>query len=139
MVFCSILSENHEKSKKMKKIISLLLIVALFCSCNEYQKALKSEDVAVKFDMGTKLYDAGKYAKAIRIFEQIAPAYRGKPQAEKLLSNWSLIRRRLVCSRKHIILYLLSMEFTNPRYAFKVNELESECANPENSDFCRNP
>lgn len=68
----------------MKKIISLLLIVALFCSCNEYQKALKTEDVAVKFDMGTKLYDTGKYAKAIRIFEQIAPAYRGKPQAEKL-------------------------------------------------------
>ena len=68
----------------MKKIISVLLIVAFFCSCNEYQKALKTEDVAVKFDMGTKLYDTGKYAKAIRIFEQIAPAYRGKPQAEKL-------------------------------------------------------
>jgi outer membrane protein assembly factor BamD len=28
--------------------------------------------------MATKLYDAGKYSKAIRIFEQIAPAYRGK-------------------------------------------------------------
>ena len=68
----------------MKKIISLLLLVAVFSSCNEYQKALKSEDVAVKFDMATKLYDAGKYSKAIRIFEQIAPAYRGKPQAEKL-------------------------------------------------------
>lgn len=68
----------------MKKIISLLLLVAVFSSCNEYQKALKTEDVAVKFDMATKLYDAGKYSKAIRIFEQIAPAYRGKPQAEKL-------------------------------------------------------
>jgi outer membrane protein assembly factor BamD len=68
----------------MKKIISLLLLVALFCSCNEYQKALKTEDVAVKFEMATKLYDAGKYSKAIRLFEQIAPAYRGKPQAEKL-------------------------------------------------------
>ena len=68
----------------MKKIISLLLLVAIFSSCNEYQKALKSEDVAVKFEMATKLYDSGKYTKAIRIFEQIAPAYRGKPQAEKL-------------------------------------------------------
>lgn len=68
----------------MKKIISLLLLVVLFSSCNEYQKALKTEDVAVKFEMATKLYDAGKYSKAIRIFEQIAPAYRGKPQAEKL-------------------------------------------------------
>ena len=68
----------------MKKIISLLLLVALFCSCSEYQKALKTEDVAVKYDMATKLYDAGKYSKAIRLFEQIAPSYRGKPQAEKL-------------------------------------------------------
>lgn len=68
----------------MKKIISLLLVVTLFYSCGEYQKALKTEDVAVKFDMATKLYDAGNYSKAIRLFEQITPAYRGKPQAEKL-------------------------------------------------------
>ena len=68
----------------MKKILSLLLVVILFYSCNEYQNALKSEDVSVKFDMGSKLYEAGKYSKAIRIFEQLAPAYRGKPQAEKL-------------------------------------------------------
>ncbi|WP_291099994.1 MULTISPECIES: outer membrane protein assembly factor BamD [unclassified Flavobacterium] len=68
----------------MKKIISLLLVVTLFYSCGEYQKALKTEDVAIKFDMATKLYDAGNYSKAIRLFEQITPAYRGKPQAEKL-------------------------------------------------------
>ena len=68
----------------MKKIVSLLILIALFTSCNEYQKALKKDDVAVKFEMATKLYDAGKYSKAIRLFEQIAPAYRGKPQAEKL-------------------------------------------------------
>ncbi|WP_413998478.1 outer membrane protein assembly factor BamD [Flavobacterium sp. W1B] len=68
----------------MKKIISLLLVLVLFISCGEYQKALKNEDVAVKFEMGSSLYEAGKYSKAIRLFEQIAPAYRGKPQAEKL-------------------------------------------------------
>jgi outer membrane protein assembly factor BamD len=73
-----------KKIKKMKKIVSLLLFVILFSSCSEYQKALKNEDVAIKFEMGTKLYDAGEYTKAIRLFEQIAPAYRGKPQAEKL-------------------------------------------------------
>jgi outer membrane protein assembly factor BamD len=68
----------------MKKIVSLLLFVILFSSCSEYQKALKKEDVGVKFEMVTKLYDSGSYTKAIRLFEQIAPAYRGKPQAEKL-------------------------------------------------------
>ncbi len=68
----------------MKKIISLLLVVIVFASCGEYQNALKNEDVGVKFEMATKLYDAGSYSKAIRLFEQIAPSYRGKPQAEKL-------------------------------------------------------
>ena len=72
-----------------KKIVSLFLLVVLFASCGEYQKALKSEDVAVKFDMASKLYDAGKYNDAIRLIEQIAPAYRGKPQAEKLFYMFS--------------------------------------------------
>ncbi len=68
----------------IKKIALLLLVVTLFYSCNEYQKALKNEDVAIKFNMATQLYDAGKYSKSIRLFEQIATSYRGKPQAEKL-------------------------------------------------------
>lgn len=73
----------------MKKIVSLLVLVALFTSCNEYQKALKKEDIAAKFEIGTKMYEAGKYSKAIRLFEQIAPQYRGKPQAEKLFYMFS--------------------------------------------------
>jgi outer membrane protein assembly factor BamD len=67
-----------------KKIVALLLMLVLLVSCSEYQKALKSEDVSVKYEMATKLYDAGKYNDAIRLIEQITPTYRGKPQAEKL-------------------------------------------------------
>jgi outer membrane protein assembly factor BamD len=73
----------------MKKIISLLLLVVLFSSCNEYQKALKSEDVSLKFSMADSLYKQAKYSKAIRLFEQIAPQYRGKPQAEKMFYMFS--------------------------------------------------
>lgn len=73
----------------MKKIVSLLLLVVLLTSCNEYQKALKNEDISVKYEMGTKLYEAGKYSKAIRLFEQVATTYRGKPQAEKLFYMFS--------------------------------------------------
>jgi len=85
---------GHEIKKNIiivsKKIVSLLLLLVVFASCSEYQKALKSEDVAVKFETATKLYDAGKYADAIRLIEQIAPAYRGKPQAEKLFYMFSM-------------------------------------------------
>ena len=88
-------SKIHEIQNKnsiiilSKKLLSLFLLVVLFASCSEYQKALKTEDVAVKFEMATKLYDTEKYNDAIRLIEQIAPAYRGKPQAEKLFYMFS--------------------------------------------------
>lgn len=68
----------------MNKIIYVFLLVVLFSSCSEYQKAVKSEDVAVKLTAATNKYEAGKYEKAIRLFEQIAPVYRGKPEAENM-------------------------------------------------------
>ena len=73
----------------MKKFLAIIALIVVFSSCNEYQKALKSEDVSVKFEQATKLYDAGKYSKAIRLFEQIAPSYKGKPQAEKMFYMYS--------------------------------------------------
>lgn len=38
----------------------------------------------MKYEVGEKLYEKGKYSKAIRLFEQIAPSYRGKDQAQKM-------------------------------------------------------
>jgi outer membrane protein assembly factor BamD len=68
----------------MKKFLTLFAVIVFLSSCSDYQKALKSEDIAVKFVAGTKMYEAKKYGKAIRIFEQIAPAYKGKPTAERM-------------------------------------------------------
>jgi outer membrane protein assembly factor BamD len=71
-----------------KKVL-LLLFVILAGSCSEYQAALKSEDIAVKFAESEKQYAAGKYSKAIILFEQMATEYRGKPQAEKMFYMYS--------------------------------------------------
>lgn len=68
----------------MRKILSILLLSLIFSSCSEFQKALKTEEIGVKYDVATKQYDKGNYMKAIRLFEQIAPTYRGRPQAEKM-------------------------------------------------------
>ncbi|RAR75448.1 outer membrane protein assembly factor BamD [Flavobacterium aciduliphilum] len=73
----------------MNKIVSLIVVVVFFSSCSEYQKALKSDDIAVKYEVSTKMYDKGKYQRAIRLFEQITPSYKGKPQAEKLFYMFS--------------------------------------------------
>ncbi|TYB79663.1 outer membrane protein assembly factor BamD [Bizionia myxarmorum] len=68
----------------MNKFLYIILTCTLLSSCGEYQKALKSTDTATKYTVGEKLYNEGKYAKANKLFEQILPSYRGKPQAEKL-------------------------------------------------------
>ena len=68
----------------MKKFIYLITLVILSSACSDYQKALKSDDVELKAAAATKQFEKGKYNKAIRIFEQVGPAYKGKPQAEKL-------------------------------------------------------
>jgi outer membrane protein assembly factor BamD len=73
----------------MKKFFYILLVFTVLSSCSEYQKVLKSEDIASKFKMGEDFYNAGEYAKANRLFAQIVPEYRGKPQAEKLMYLYS--------------------------------------------------
>ncbi len=68
----------------MKKFLSILVLTIFVSACSEYQKAIKSDDAAVKFTEAERQYNKGKYTKAIRLFEVIAPTYRGKPQAEKM-------------------------------------------------------
>jgi outer membrane protein assembly factor BamD len=73
----------------MKHFIYILILLLTLSSCSEYQKALKSEDIAAKFTLGDSLYNQGKFAKANKLFAQIVPDYRGKPQAEKLMYLYS--------------------------------------------------
>ncbi len=73
----------------MKNLFYILIIFTVLSSCSEYQKALKSEDVATKFKMGEELYNEGEFAKANKLFALIVPNYRGKPQAEKLMYLYS--------------------------------------------------
>lgn len=77
----------------MKHIIITILAVLTLASCGEYQKVLKNDDVEKKYSLGVEYYEQAesdskranaKYRKAIRLFEQILPQYRGKPQGEKL-------------------------------------------------------
>lgn len=67
----------------MKKGLLLLVAVAM-TACGEYQTALKSQDTVKKYSVAKSKYEAGKYSQALRLFDQIGPNYKGKPQAEKL-------------------------------------------------------
>ena len=81
--FCRMFSNN------MKLFFTVVCTTLLFGACSPYQKALKGDDVGVKFHFADSLYNAGKYKKGLKLMEQIVPVYRGKPQAEKLMFIYS--------------------------------------------------
>ena len=106
----------------MNKIISILILFVLLNSCNEYQKALKTENSATKYELANKLYDQEKYTKAIRLFEQIATSYRGKPQAEKL---FYLFSQAYYKSNQY---YLAAYQFESFVSNYPKSEKLEECA-----------
>lgn len=69
----------------MRFILVIIFSIFLLTSCNEYQKVLKNEDVKAKYDLAEKYYNDGDYRRAVRLFEQIAPKYIGKPQGERVM------------------------------------------------------
>lgn len=73
----------------MYKFFYILLVAVILTNCSEYHKVLKAPDIGAKFKLGEQLYNEGKYEKANKLFAQIVPNYRGKPQAEKLMYLYS--------------------------------------------------
>ena len=68
----------------MNRFLTLLFVLFSMVSCNSFQKALKSTDIAEKNKVANELFEKQKYSKAIRLYEQIIPSYRGKPQGERM-------------------------------------------------------
>ncbi len=65
-------------------IFVLGAITLALSSCGEYQKVLSKGTPQQQYKMATNLYDTQKYNKAIRLFEKMAPFYKGKPQMERI-------------------------------------------------------
>lgn len=63
----------------------VLLILIALSSCGEFSKVLKSTDYDLKKTKAKEYYEAGKYAKASELLEQIIPRFRGTEEAEDLV------------------------------------------------------
>ena len=72
------------KLKGLGALVMLLLIM-MSSACSDYQKLLNSDDVSEKYKQAEVYYNNGEYRKANRLFEQIIPKYRGKPQAQRII------------------------------------------------------
>jgi outer membrane protein assembly factor BamD len=70
---------------RMKKTIQVVLLFAaifLVAGCSEYNKALKSSELSVKYEMATKLYEKEDYVRAIPLLEECIGLTRGTQKAE---------------------------------------------------------
>jgi outer membrane protein assembly factor BamD len=73
----------------MKNLFLLFISLLMLSSCSTYQDVLKSDDIKLKYTIADSLYKNGKYKKSLRLWEQIVPLYRGRPEAERVMYLYS--------------------------------------------------
>ena len=66
-------------------ILFSVILTSVATSCNSYQKMLNNPDVTAKYKAAEAYYNTGEYRRANRLYEQILPSYRGKPQAQRVI------------------------------------------------------
>ena len=71
---------------KITRFIPLaVILICVATSCNSYQKMLNNPDVVAKYKAAEAYYNTGEYRRANRLYEQILPSYRGKPQGQRVI------------------------------------------------------
>lgn len=103
-------------------IASFLAILISLSSCSEYQKALKSNDRALKYEMAMEYYESEDWNKALTLIEDILPLYKGTSKGEQLLYRFAYCHYNL----KDYI--LAGYYFRNFTQVFGNSELEEEAA-----------
>ncbi len=74
----------------MKYFLSIVLLSIFLSACSPFQKAYKSQDLSLKYNEAEKMYNKSKYSKAIKLFEQMAPEFKGKPQSENMFYMYAM-------------------------------------------------
>ena len=115
----------------MKNFLILFLLSFFTFSCTTYQKALKSEDTTFQYNVAVKMYEKGKFDKAIRLFEQIAPSYRGNPQSENM---FYLFSQSYYKSKQH---YLAAYQFEKFASSYPKSEKIEEASFLSAKSFSR--
>lgn len=70
--------------KRLTYFTSILLAFTALCSCNGYEKMLKSTDYDGKFDAAMQYYNEGRYSRARQLFENLTLYYHGNEHSEDI-------------------------------------------------------
>ncbi len=69
----------------MRRIILIITLFAfILTGCSEYQKLLKSDDIALKYKKAVEYYNNKQYVKAHTLLKALLPMYRGTVKAETI-------------------------------------------------------
>ena len=75
----------------MKKITTyiIILLAIFFASCDGYNRLLKSSNYELKLERANQYYQKGNYVKALALFEELIPVYKGSDKAEEIYYYFS--------------------------------------------------
>jgi len=109
---------------KAIKISGLILIfcAAVFSSCSDYNKILKSTDYNNKYDAAIKYYEKGDYSKSLGLLEELVSVYRGTEKGQKIMYYYAYAT---YFSSDYI---LAGYHFNNFVKTFPAAEKTEECA-----------
>lgn len=72
-------------NRRIPVIFALCLTTLLFVGCkSKFEKLRNSNNITVKYQEAVKLYEKGKYSKALILFDDLSNKYRGQAEAEDL-------------------------------------------------------
>lgn len=102
-------------------MIIFALIIIGFGSCSKYQKLLKSPDTELKYKKAIEYYNNEDYYRALQLFDNILPYYRGTSRAEIIAYYYSMCH---YYQRDYI---LASFHLNNFAKTFPKSEYAKEC------------
>lgn len=91
-------------------------------SCNEFQRALRTDKVEPKVELATKLYAKNNYGKVIRLLEIVESDFKGKPEGEPVFYMYA---QSLFKTKQY---YLASYQFEKYVAAYPKSEHVEEAA-----------
>ncbi len=105
--------------KKWGFIVVLIAVVS--ASCSKYQKLLKSSDMDLKYTEAIKYYEDEKYEKAMALFEELIPLFRGTDRAEKVYYCYTY------CNYQLNHLYAAAYHFKKFAVTYPLSEHAEQC------------
>jgi outer membrane protein assembly factor BamD len=102
--------------------VSVVLMMVLGSCKSKFEKLKAGNDNLKKYQEAIKLYNKKEYTKALELFDDLAPRYRGREAAEDLFYYYAYTNYKL-------------KDFTSARYQFK-NFAENYQSSPK-AEECR--